>query len=112
MNRKIQTTIDINDIAFHANRYLSARKLYDAIDNGHITEKAVIVAYIATASDGGNIGTIPCLGGCALDEWKRLCEYVRVFERAHHAARAFGANEKSTNPNWYLRYVVCQLNQL
>lgn len=67
----VSLPLDVTQLDFHAQRYGSAAVLRDySPDGAHVPLWAVACALAYTSEDGGNPGTIPCLGGGPLAQWE------------------------------------------
>lgn len=78
------TDEEIRSLGFIADRYSSGDYLYRAYDEdtGEWDTSKVYLAYAATAQDGGNLGTVPLLGGSL----KRLVDdlFIKVVNKSDH----------------------------
>lgn len=78
------TDEEIRSLGFIADRYSSGDYLYRAYDEDtdEWDTSKVYLAYAATARDGGNLGTVPLLGGSL----KRLVDdlFIKVVNKSDH----------------------------
>lgn len=97
------TNEEIRSLGFIADRYSSGDYLYRAYDedSNEWDPNKVYLAYAATAQDGGNLGTVPLLGGSL----KRLVDdlFVKVVNKSdylpvHIQVEAEEMMERKKNP--------------
>lgn len=72
---------ELNGLGWLADRYTSARLLYDAYDDesGTFDTADVVDAYRATPGDGGDLGTVPNAGGSLAEKIQSLWDQTGAF---------------------------------
>lgn len=93
-------------LAWLADRYSSAKYLWDGwdADRNVISQYDVILAYVATAGDGGNIGTVPNAGGALnskiWDLWQKanVAEYDELAEEFGETGEDYADAEAFLKP--------------
>lgn len=76
------SAIEPDSLMFHRDRYESGRYLRDAISYFQCGERGAGMFYLrkalkATRTDGGDEGTIPCLGGEPERVWRKWLPLIR-----------------------------------